>query len=188
MFEHSQNIIARQSLENDALKRKIEELKGVEANNQELEGTKQWNQILEALVEDLQAGMRELLSQKQSIADENNALKRKVKELEGSCIELEKGKLKTEARMLSQMVDARAMQEKKLLSQLHSNKKDSSQEHKQSGNQDTNTTSAGEFEPDALADDASSSSSVTEGGIVVRDIKIEESEDAFTAHEQDLAD
>jgi cell division protein FtsB len=197
MVTHAQATIDNLTAENETLKRKVKGLNGVEADNQELEAT---NYMLEAMVNDLQAGMRELLSRldypeegssqehNQSFADENDALKRKVKELEASCIELEKGKLKTEARMLSQMADALEAQEKKLLSQLHSYKEGSSQDHEQSESQDGTTTSAGEHELDALADDASSSSSVTEGGMVDRSIKVEESEDAIAAHEQDLTD
>jgi hypothetical protein len=185
MFEHSQAIIARQALEHDALKRKVEELKGVHADNQELEAATQW---LEVIVNDLQAGMRELLSQKQSVADENEALKRKVKELASSCIELERAKFKIEARILERMVDDRQAYEDKLLSCLPSSEEGSSQEHKQSEYQDTTAASDKEVEHGAGDDDASSTSSVTEGGMVDRPIKVEESEDAFAVHEQDLVD
>jgi hypothetical protein len=188
MINHANATTDKLSAENDALKRKVEELKGFEADNRELEATNNWNQILEALVDDLQAGMRELLSHKQSVADENDALKCKVKELEGLCIESEREKLNIEARILSQMVDARAAQEKKLLSQIHSSKESSSQEHKQSGYQDTTAASDKEVEHGAGDDDASSSSSVLEGGMVDHPIEVEESEDAFATHEQGLAD
>jgi hypothetical protein len=71
------------------------------------------------------------------------------------------------------------------MSCLHSLEEGTSQEQKQSENQDTATADAGQLEHGAGDDDASSSSSITEGGIIDRPIKVE---DAVAAYEQRLED
>jgi predicted RNase H-like nuclease (RuvC/YqgF family) len=138
-----------------------------------------------ATIDNLSAENHKLSANIHNLTNENEALKRKVKDLEGLVSLVDTAALKTEARRLKRMIGDLDAQEEELLSRLHSSEEGSSQEHKQSKNQDTTTAGAEQFEHDAGDDDASSSSSVTEDGMANRFIEVE---DAAAAGEQDLTD
>jgi hypothetical protein len=136
-------------------------------------------------IDNLTAENHKLSANVHNLANENGALERKIKDLKVLASLVPPTALHTETRRLNRLIDDLDAQEEELMSCLHSLEEGTSQEQKQSENQDTATADAGQLEHGAGDDDASSSSSITEGGIIDRPIKVE---DAVAAYEQRLED
>jgi hypothetical protein len=137
----------------------------------------------QATIDNLTTENHKLSADIYKLVDENEALKRKIKDLKVLASLVPSTALHTEACRLNRLIDDLDAQEEELMLRLHSLVEGNSHEHEQSENQDTSTADAGQLEHGAGDDDASSSSSITEGGIVDRPIKVE---DATAAYEQRL--
>jgi DNA replication initiation complex subunit (GINS family) len=139
----------------------------------------------QATIDNLTVENHKLSANMHNLANENDALKRQVEGLKVVASLVPTAALETESRRMQRIIDNLDAQEEELMSRLHSLVEGNSQEHEQSENQDTAAADAGQLEHGAGDDDASSSSSVTEGGIIDRPVKVEDTTATYEQRSED---